>query len=100
MTIAPSGIATQRPRDASLPPADPWTARARPLFLYVMYAMILWAIPLGLLGAFSPQTARAVTGIVTAYLNGLPEPLYALFGTGYLGYTAARQWGKARGTDR
>ena len=25
-----------------------------------------------------------------AYLRGLPEELYALFGTGYLGYTAAR----------
>ena len=27
-------------------------------------------------------------------------PLYALFGTGYLGYTAARQWGKVSGSDR
>jgi len=25
--------------------------------------------------------------------------LYALFGTGYLGYTAARQWGKVKGVD-
>ncbi len=33
---------------------------------------------------------------MNAYLNGLPEPLYALFGTGYLGYTAARQWGRSR----
>lgn len=37
---------------------------------------------------------------MTRYLNGLPEPLYALFGTGYLGYTVARQWGKAKGIDR
>ncbi|QHL92069.1 hypothetical protein GVO57_14415 (plasmid) [Sphingomonas changnyeongensis] len=35
-----------------------------------------------------------------AYLASLPEPLYALFATGYLGYAAARQWGKSRGTDR
>ena len=35
-----------------------------------------------------------------AYLSGLPEPLYALFGTGYLGYTAARQWGKISGSDK
>src|SRR3546814_11609337 len=25
--------------------ADPWTSRARPSFLYVMYALLLWAIP-------------------------------------------------------
>ncbi len=31
-----------------------------------------------------------------AYLNAIPEPLYALFATGYLGYTAAREWGKRR----
>ncbi len=24
--------------------ADPWTSRARPSFLYVMYALLLWAI--------------------------------------------------------
>lgn len=79
---------------------DPWTSRARPSFLYVMYAMILWGIPMGLIAAFRPDTARAVADGINAYLNGLPEPLYALFGTGYLGYTVARQWGKNAGTDR
>ena len=79
---------------------DPWTSRARPSFLYVMYAMILLAVPMGVVAAFRPEAALAIGSGMTAYLNGLPEPLYALFGTGYLGYTAARQWGKARGTDR
>jgi hypothetical protein len=37
---------------------------------------------------------------MNAYLNGLPEPLYALFGTGYLGYTVARQWSISRGTEK
>ena len=32
--------------------ADPWTSRARPSFLYVMYAMILFALPMGVLSAF------------------------------------------------
>jgi len=80
--------------------ADPWTSRARPSFLYVMYAMILLSVPMGVVAAFHPETAQAIGSGMTSYLNGLPEPLYALFGTGYLGYTAARQWGKARGTDR
>ena len=79
---------------------DPWTSRARPSFLYVMYVLILTALPMGILSAFSPQTASDIATGMNAYLGGLPEPLYALFGTGYLGYTAARQWGKIKGVDR
>lgn len=80
--------------------SDPWTSRARPSFLYLMYAMILWAIPMGILAAFRPEAASAIAGGMNAYLNGLPEPLYALFGTGYLGYAVVRQWGKTKGTDK
>ncbi|GGD79726.1 holin family protein [Croceicoccus mobilis] len=79
---------------------DPWTSRARPAFLYVMYSLILFAIPMGVISAFRPETADAIGRGMTSYLAALPEPLYALFGTGYLGYTVARQWGKAKGTDR
>jgi hypothetical protein len=79
---------------------DPWTSRARPSFLYVMYVLLLWALPMGLLAAFSPAKAAEIAAGMNAYLTGLPEPLYALFGTGYLGYTAARQWGKIAGTDK
>lgn len=79
---------------------DPWTSRARPSFLYVMYAMILWALPMGLIAALRPATAQAIAAGMNGYLQGIPEPLYALFGTGYLGYSAMRQWGKTRGSDR
>jgi hypothetical protein len=79
---------------------DPWTSRARPSFLYVMYAIILWALPMGVIAAFRPEAARQIAEGMNAYLAGLPEPLYALFGTGYLGYTAARQWGKIKGVER
>lgn len=81
------------------PQRDPFVTRARPAFLYVMYGLILWSVPLGLLAAFRPHVAQAMASAMTAYFAGLPEPLYALFGTSYLGYTAARQWGKTRGTD-
>jgi hypothetical protein len=79
---------------------DPWTSRARPSFLYVMYALLLWAIPMGLIAAARPEMADAIARGMNAYLAGIPDPLYALFGTGYLGYTAARSWGKARGSDK
>jgi len=79
---------------------DPWTSRARPSFLYVMYALILWALPMGLISALSPGTARSIAEGMAAYLAALPEPLYVLFGTGYLGYTVSRQWGKIAGSDQ
>ncbi|RXR28598.1 holin family protein [Sphingobium fluviale] len=79
---------------------DPWTSRARPAFLYVMYALLLWSIPMGLIAAAQPQMADDIANGMNAYLAGIPEPLYALFGTGYLGYTAARTWGKLKGVDK
>jgi len=80
--------------------ADPWTSRARPSFLYVIYALILWALPMGLIAAADPGMALGIGNGMTAYLRGLPEELYALFGTGYLGYTAARTWGKVKGAEK
>jgi len=79
---------------------DPWTSRARPSFLYMMYTLILWSIPMGLIAAADPRMAAGIAGGMTAYLRGIPEELYALFGTGYLGYTAARTWGKTKGVER
>ena len=80
--------------------SDPWTSRARPSFLYMMYTLILWSIPMGLIAAVDPRMATGIAGGMTAYLRGIPEELYALFGTGYLGYTAARAWGKAKAGER
>jgi hypothetical protein len=76
---------------------DPWTSRARPSFLYVMYALILWSIPMGLIAAAKPDVASAIGSGMTSYLRGIPDELYTLFGTGYLGYTAARTWQKVKG---
>jgi hypothetical protein len=65
-----------------------------------MYALLLWAIPMGLIGAVQPDMAKGIAAAMNAYLTGIPESLYALFGTGYLGYTAARQWGKIKGVEK
>ncbi len=80
--------------------SDPWTSRARPSFLYVIYVIILWAIPMGIIAAFRPDVAAGIANGMNSYLGGIPEALWGLFGTGYLGYTAARQWGKAKGIDK
>jgi len=79
---------------------DPWTSRARPSFLYVMYVMILTAIPMGILSAFNPEMAARIAEGMRLWLAAVPESMWAMFGVGYLGYTAARQYGKGKGTDK
>jgi hypothetical protein len=74
--------------------SDPWTSRARPTFLYVIYVLILSAVPMGVLHSFHPDVAASIAVGFGKWLNAIPEPLYALFGAGYLGYTAFRSWDK------
>ena len=64
--------------------ADPWTSRARPSFMYVIYIFILAALPMGILFAFMPEVAGAVTSGVKEWLNAIPNELLTLFGVGYL----------------
>lgn len=73
---------------------DKWTSRARPSFLYVIYIMILSALPMGVLFAFEPAVAHNIAEGMQAWLKAIPEPLYALFGAGYLGYSASRSYDK------
>ena len=66
----------------------------------MMHALILWSIPMGLIAAADPKMALGIANGMTAYLHGIPEELYALFGTGYLGYAAARTWGKVKEVEK
>lgn len=75
---------------------DPWTSRARPSFMYVIYLLILMAIPMGFLSAFRPEMALAVAAGFKAWLQAIPDSLYTLFGVGYLGYTGARSLEKLK----
>ena len=78
--------------------ADPWTSRARPSFLYVMYIMILASIPMGILSAFKPEMATQIAAGLKAWLIAIPNELWAVFGIGYTGYTVARSaWDKKVG---
>lgn len=80
--------------------ADPWTSRARPTFLYVIYIMILIAIPFAILWAFYPDVGdRMATGL-QKWLAAIPDALWALFGAGYLGYSGARMWEKGKGVTK
>lgn len=80
--------------------ADPWTSRARPSFLYVIYIMILLGVPMGFLAAFQPVVAKQVAAGLGAWLAAIPDSLWTLFGVGYLGYTGARSWDKVKGVAK
>jgi len=77
--------------------ADPWTSRARPSFLYVVYILLLWSIPMGVLTVFAPERAAAFTIGFKAWMASIPEPVLALFGTVMTGYVLGRSWEKVRG---
>jgi len=80
--------------------ADPWTSRARPSFLYVVYLLLLWSIPMGLLAVFKPDAATAFTIGFKAWLASIPDPILTLFGTVMLGYSAGRTWEKVKGVAK
>ncbi len=80
--------------------ADPWTSRARPSFLYVVYVLLLWSIPMGILTIFRPEAAAAFTAGFQAWMLAIPEPVLTLFGVVMTGYVAGRSWEKVRGATK
>jgi hypothetical protein len=80
--------------------ADPWTSRARPTFLYVVYILLLWSLPMGVLFVFNPEAAGRFTEGFSAWLAAIPEPVLTLFGVVMTGYVAGRSWEKVRGAAK
>ena len=80
--------------------ADPWTSRARPSFLYVVYVLLLWSIPMGALTIFAPEAAAKFTFGFGKWMSALPEPILTLFGVVMTGYVAGRSWEKVRGATK
>lgn len=80
--------------------SDPWTSRARPSFLYVMYVMILFSIPMGVLSVFNATAAAAIASGMKMWLAAIPSELYTLFGVGYVGYAVTRSYDKVKGTSK
>jgi hypothetical protein len=80
--------------------SDPWTSRARPAFLYLMYAVIGLCVGGGILGIWWPDSVTVAAQNMTNLLGAIPEDLWWLFGAGYLGYTGARSLDKRAGRGR
>jgi Holin of 3TMs, for gene-transfer release len=75
---------------------DPWTSRARPSFLYIIYTVILLCVFGGVVGIWYPAEMQRAAVNMNALLKAVPEELWTLFGIGYLGYTGARSLEKVR----
>lgn len=56
-----------------------WVAFARPAFLYVMYILILAAIPMGILSAFDLEVATNIQKGFQAWLSSIPRHLWDVF---------------------
>lgn len=80
--------------------SDPWTSRARPTFLYVIYGMILLCVLGAIVGIWWPAHVSQAAENLNKLLGAVPESLWWLFGVGYLGYTGARSLDKWRGPGR
>lgn len=76
---------------------DPWTSRARPSFLYVVYILLLWSIPMGVLTIFKPEAAVSFTSGFQAWMIAIPESVLVLFGTVMTGYVVGRSYEKSKG---
>jgi hypothetical protein len=79
---------------------DPWTSRARPSFLYVVYLLLLWAIPMGVLAIFRPDAAAAFTVGFKGWMTAIPDSILTLFGTVMTGYVVGRSWEKVKGAAK
>lgn len=73
---------------------DPFTSRARPSLFYVMYGVIVLCFIGGILGVWWPTEVYQAADNIASLLAAIPEELWWLFTTGYLGYTGARTYEK------
>lgn len=79
---------------------DPWTSRARPSFLYLMYGVITLCFVGGVLGIWWPAHVAQAADNIGNLLAAIPDALWTLFGAGYLGYTGARTVDKIKGSGK
>jgi hypothetical protein len=71
--------------------ADPWTSRARPSFMYLFYAIIVFMVMLApLLGVVFPDKMDLFFGNVSKGFTAIPVELWYTFTAGFLGYSGSK----------
>ncbi len=77
---------------------DPWTSRARPSFLYVVYILLLWSIPMGFMFMAFPDASARFTEGFKAWMHAIPVEIIELFKMVMLGYIGGRSVEKTAST--
>lgn len=80
--------------------SDKVVSRARPLFLYLMYGVIAFCFIGAIVAVWKPDAVFQVAKNMKLLLEAIPEPMWWLFGAGYLGYTGGRSFDKWKGTAK
>ena len=77
---------------------DPWTSRARPTFMYVMYLVIITNTLLApTVGVFFPEHMGIYFTHIGDGFGAIPAEVWATFTAGYLGYSYVRTREKEKG---
>lgn len=102
MELEQAGVVAQMEMiKAEASSSDPWTSRARPMFMYVFYAiLLLMGILAPTVGIFFPAHSAQFYTNAAAGFKAIPSDLYALFGAGYLGYAGFRSFEKVKGAAK
>ena len=79
---------------------DPWTSRARPSFLYVMYILILWAIPMSIVSAIRPDIGINIAHGFAAWLQAIPDSLWSVMFGCFAVYSGGRTIEKVKGAAK
>lgn len=81
--------------------SDPWTSRARPMFMYVFYVLLLFLVIIApLVGVLAPSAMSVFFANVKAGFQAIPEELWWTFSAGYLGYAGVRGYEKVKGAAK
>lgn len=81
--------------------SDPWTSRARPSFMYLFYAIVIFMVVVApLVGVFFPDKMDLLFMNVNKGFSAIPEPMWWTFTAGFLGYSGSKSLEAIKGVKR
>lgn len=81
--------------------SDPWTSRARPSFMYVIYLVVIVnCIIAPFASIFAPEATAIYFQNIAAGFDAIPGAVWTTFTAGYLGYAGLRTYEKKQGVIR
>lgn len=77
---------------------DPWTSRARPTFMYVVYlVLVVNCVLMPGAAIWAPEHVGTYHEAVGTGFGAIPGEVWATFTAGYLGYASLRTYEKGKG---